>query len=77
MFENSTVKTKGDFIDNFGSLPRALNIGNKYRTEPLTLRQVIYQLKNGVLSEEWQAFWSNVAFYEQRQQNLFGDANDC
>ena len=72
MFENSTIKTKGDFIDNFGSLPKAVNIANKYRIEPLTLRQVIYQLKNGALSEEWQSFWSNVAYYEQHQKSLFG-----
>ena len=76
MFENCTIKSKGDLIDAFATLSNALVIGNKYRNEPLTMRQLSYQLKRKKLSEEWQAFWSNVAFYDQRQQNPFGDAND-
>jgi len=77
MFTNCTIKTKQDLKDRFGSFANALAVGNKYRTEPITMRQLSYQIKNKVITEEWQAFWSNVAFYEQRQQNLFGDANDC
>ncbi len=72
MFKNCTIKTKHDLIDRFGSLSHALNVGNKYRSEPLTKRQLNYQTRKKTLSEEWQTFWSNVAYYEQHQINLFG-----
>lgn len=71
MFENCTIKTKGDIKERFGSFSNALIIGNKYRNEPLTMRQLSYQLKRKKLSEEWQTFWSNVAYYEQHQSSLF------
>jgi hypothetical protein len=77
MFTNCTIKTKQDLKDRFGSFANALSVGNKYRDEPLTMRQLGYQLKNKKLTAEWQAFWSNVAFYEQRQGSLFGETNDC
>ena len=72
MFENCTIKSKGDLIDAFTTLSNALVVGNKYRNKPLTMRQLSYQLKRKKLSEEWQTFWSNVAFYEQHQDHLFG-----
>jgi len=72
MFENCAIQTKGDLIDVFKTLKNTLATGNKYRNEPLTMRQLSYQLKDNKLSEEWQTFWSNVAYYEQHQQNLFG-----
>ena len=72
MFKNCTIKTKGDLIDVFGTLQNALTVGNKYRLEPLTMRQLSYQLKRKKLNEEWQTFWSNVAYYEQHQSSLFG-----
>ncbi len=76
MFERCTIKSKGDLINTFTTLSNALVVGNKYRNEPLTMRQLSYQLKRKKLSEEWQAFWSNVAFYEQNQENAVGDHNE-
>lgn len=76
MFENCTIRTKTDILKKFGTRQQAIDIANKYRFDDcqLSLRQLDYMPEK--LRPEWQAFWSNVAFYEQNQCDMFKAATN-
>lgn len=73
-YQDCLIKTNSQLLEMFGDSKNLLIVANKYRYPSLKWHDVLYP---EILPTEWALFWSNVAFYEQRQQNLFGDANDC
>lgn len=74
ILENCTIRTRQHIRDRFGTLKNAVNVANKYRNDELTYRQVHYLPET--LTIESALFWSQVAFYEQKQVDLMAVGND-